>query len=138
MDLIYDSRPTRKDRKHLDDRLMGFNGYQIKGYAFEGFLYKIINDSNKVIAGIDCLMGGGWVEIVSLWVSKQYRKKEIGKRLLLEAEKTAKEKACHGSYLYTYSFQAPRFYEKNGYTIFGVLENYYKNHSKFYMKKSLK
>jgi N-acetylglutamate synthase-like GNAT family acetyltransferase len=55
------------------------------------------------------MIGGGWVEIISLWVSEDNRKKRIGERLLFEAEKTAKKKDCHSSYLYTYSFQAPAF-----------------------------
>lgn len=137
MKLIYADRPDKNDRKYLDDKLMGFNGDIIKGYVFNNFLYKLTDESGAIIAGIDCMIGGGWVEIISLWVSEENRKKQIGQRLLSEAEKTAKEKGCHGAYLYTYSFQAPAFYEKQGYSIFGALENYYKKHSKFYMKKRL-
>ena len=137
MKLIYNDNPTQKDKKYLDDKLMGFNGYKINGYAFNNFLYKITDESGSIIAGVDCIFGGGWLEIISLWVSEQNRKKRIGEKLLYEAEKTAKNKGCHGSYLYTYSFQARAFYEKKGYEIFGVLENYYKTHSKLYMKKNL-
>jgi ribosomal protein S18 acetylase RimI-like enzyme len=137
MELIYNDKPDQKDQKYLDDKLNGLNGKRIKGYVFKSFLYKITDDSGLMIAGIDCILGGGWLEIISLWVSEHNRKKKIGESLLFEAEKTAKEQACHSSYLYTYSFQAPVFYEKNGYKIFGILENYYRDHSKFYMKKRL-
>ena len=137
MQLIYNDKPDQKDQKYLDDKLMGFNGNRIKGYVFKSFLYKMIDDSGLMIAGIDCIVGGGWLEIISLWVSEHNRKKKIGESLLFEAERTAKEKGCHSSYLYSYSFQAPAFYEKKGYKIFGILENYYQNHSKFYMKKRL-
>ncbi|MBU4133674.1 MAG: GNAT family N-acetyltransferase [Proteobacteria bacterium] len=75
--------------------------------------------------------------MISLWVSEENRKKQIGERLLFKAERTAKKKGCHSACLYTYSFQAPAFYEKHGYSIFGILENYYKKHSKLYMKKRL-
>ena len=137
MELIYSGKPTQKDKKYLDDKLMGFNGDKIKGYAFKNFLYKMTDESGSIIAGVDCVLGGGWLEIISLWVSQHNRKKKMGERLLRKAEKTAREQACHSSYLYTYSFQARAFYEKNGYKVFGVLENYYKNHSKLYMKKNL-
>ena len=40
-------------------------------------------------------------------------------------------------YLSTYSFEAPRFYEKLGYEIFGRLEDFPPGHTKFYMRKSL-
>ncbi len=137
MKLIYTDKPDIKDQRYLDNKLMGFNYDKIKGYAFKKFLYKMTDESDLMIAGIDCMLGGGWLEIISLWVSERNRKKKIGEKLLFEAEKTAKEQACHGAYLYTYSFQAPVFYEKNGYKVFGVLENYHKNYAKFYMKKSL-
>lgn len=38
-------------------------------------------------------------------------------------------------FMYSYSFQAREFYEKQGYQVFGSLENYYQTHSKLYMKK---
>lgn len=137
INLVYNDQPNKKDQKYLDDKLMGFNGNKIKGYAFKGFLYKMTDESGSMIAGIDCILGGGWLEIISLWVLEHYRKKRLGERLLFEAEKIAKEQTCHSSYLYTYSFQAPGFYENYGYKTFGILENYYKNHSKLYMKKKL-
>lgn len=137
MDLIYDHKPNQRDQKYLDDELMGFNGNEIKGYSFKEFLYKMTDESGLMIAGIDCIFGGGWLEIISLWVSENNRKKKIGDKLLFEAEKKAIDQGCHSSNLYTYSFQALNFYEKNGYKIFGILENYYKHHSKFYMKKKL-
>ncbi len=31
---------------------MGFNGNRIKGYVFKSFLYKMIDDSGLMIAGI--------------------------------------------------------------------------------------
>ena len=137
MDIVYSEKPDQNDRKYLDDKLMGFNGDKIKGYAFNNFLYKVTDDTGLLVAGIDCIYGGGWLEIISLWVSDNHRKRNIGERLLLKAEKTAMEKDCNGSYLYTYSFQAPAFYQKYGYKIFGVLENYYECHSKIYLKKKL-
>jgi ribosomal protein S18 acetylase RimI-like enzyme len=137
MELIYNDKPDQKDQKYLDDKLMGFNGKRIKSYVFKSFLYKMTDDSGLMIAGIDCILGGGWLEIISLWVSENNRKKKIGEKLLFEAEKKATAQGCHSSNLFTYSFQAPVFYEKNGYKIFGILENYYRDHSKFYMKKKL-
>lgn len=137
MDIIYSEKPNQDDRNYLDDKLMGFNGDKIKGYAFNNFLYKVTDDSGSIIAGIDCIFGGGWLEVISLWVSDNHRGKNIGEKLLLKAEKMAIKRGCHSSYLYTYSFQAPEFYQNYGYEIFGVLDNYYECHSKIYLKKKL-
>ena len=81
MKLIYNDKPDQKDQKYLDDKLMGLNGKRIKGYVFKSFLYKMTDDSGLMIAGIDCILGGGWLEIISLWVSENNRKKKIGEKL---------------------------------------------------------
>ena len=39
------------------------------------------------------------------------------------AEETAIKQNCHGAYLYTYSFQSPKFYEKFGYEVSGKLKD---------------
>ena len=41
------------------------------------------------------------------------------------------------SWLDTHSFQARPFYEKLGYTVFGVLENFPPGHTRYYLRKSL-
>jgi hypothetical protein len=58
MKLIYNYKPDQKDQQYLDDKLMGFNGNRIKGYVFKNFLYKMTDDSDLMIAGIDCIVGG--------------------------------------------------------------------------------
>ncbi len=78
MKLIYDANP---DQKHLDDKLMGFDGNKIKGYGFTNFIYKMTNKSGLMITGIDCIFAGRWLEIISSWVSKNHFKIYMTKRL---------------------------------------------------------
>jgi len=137
MNLTYHPVPEKNDQQFLEDQLIGFNSEKIQGYGFETFLYKMEDDSGCMVAGIDCDMCGGWLYIISLWVDEKHRGQGIGDRLLAAAERKAKEKGCHGSHLYTYSFQAPEFYEKHGYDKIASLEGFCGDHSKFFMKKHL-
>jgi hypothetical protein len=52
-------------------------------------------------------------------------------------EEEAKKKGCKLVHLDTYSFQAPEFYKKQGYDIFGILDGYPEGIKRYYLKKDL-
>src|SRR3981189_1967853 len=54
-----------------------------------------------------------WV-IAWLWVAPPRRGEGLGARLLQQAEDAARDRGCVGAYLYTFSFQAPHFYQRRG------------------------
>jgi ribosomal protein S18 acetylase RimI-like enzyme len=129
--------PPINEIELLEEKLFQHNCSEIENYTYENFVIKSVDDSNSIIAGIHCQIGGGWLYIASLWVDEKYRQQGMGKMLLAQAEKIAIQKKCSGVYLYTYSFQSPQFYEKLGYKTFGTLENFCSDNSKLYMKKKL-
>ena len=137
MNIVFIESPTQKEQQYFEDKLLGFNESKIDGYSYDNFVYKIIDDSNLIVAGINCEVGGGWLYIVGLWVAKNHRGKGFGQKLLVTSEIKAMEKGCHSSYLFTYDFQAPIFYEKYGYKVFGKLDKFCDNHVKLFMKKRL-
>jgi ribosomal protein S18 acetylase RimI-like enzyme len=137
MNLIYSEMPIQKDIEFLESELLGFNRGKIENYGYDRFIYKYLDKFDSITAGIDCQVGCGWLYIVSLWIEESDRRKGIGNALLSAAEQKAVEKGCHSAYLYTYSFQSPEFYEKNGYITFGKLENFCGDHEKLFLKKRL-
>ena len=137
MNLTLIKTPTDREKQDLDDLLMDYNRSESDGFAYDEFLYKFTDSSDTMIAGIHAEIGNGWLCVISLWVEKTHRKNRLGEKLLQAAEKKAMENGCHGSYLYTYTFQAPGFYEKYGYEIFGKLEDFSANNAKLFMKKNL-
>ena len=60
-----------------------------------------------------------------------------GSALLRVAESLAREAGCVEVKLDTYEFQAKPFYEKHGYSVFGVLEGYPANTRTYYLRKAL-
>lgn len=80
-------------------------------------------DTGEASSGI---WGGilyGWLFIELLHVAVSDRHQGLGSRLLTAIENAAREQGCVGAWLSSYAFQAPGFYEKNGYEQFGELES---------------
>jgi GNAT superfamily N-acetyltransferase len=76
------------------------------------------------------ISGGIWGDILYdrlfvelLFVAESDRGHGLGSRLLTLLEDAAQEQGCAGAWLNTYDFQAPGFFEKNGYEQFGELAN---------------
>ncbi len=79
----------------------------------------------------------GWLHVSILWLHETARRQGYGERLLALAEQEAVRRGCHAAHLDTMSFQALPFYEKNGYTVFGVLNDLPVGHSRYFLKKAL-
>jgi GNAT superfamily N-acetyltransferase len=78
-----------------------------------------------------------WLHVRILWVHESHRNMGLGRRLLHEAEKEAQRRGCHSVHLDTHDFQAETFYLRNGYEIFGVLEDLPAGHRRIYLRKRL-
>jgi GNAT superfamily N-acetyltransferase len=95
------------------------------------------DEAGELVGGIYGDMVWEWLHIQILWVADAYRGQDTGTRLLGMIEREASQHGCHGSHLETTGFQALNFYQKNGYIIFGELENKPTGHTWYYLKKPL-
>ena len=66
----------------------------------------------------------GWFDINVLFVEEANRGCRLGSALMRHAEEEAYSKGCRYARVATGSHQAPGFYEKIGYTLYGSLENF--------------
>ncbi len=78
-----------------------------------------------------------WLYVKYLWVTEAKRGGGLGKRLLDAAEHVAAERGCTGVWLHTLSFQAPAFYERQGYRKFGEIPDFPKGHKRLFYRKTL-
>jgi GNAT superfamily N-acetyltransferase len=78
-------------------------------------------DSGEAISGVWGTTLYGWLFIELLYVAQPDRRQSLGSRLLTAVEDAAHENGCAGSWLTAYAFQAPGFFEKNGYERFAGL-----------------
>lgn len=99
---------------------------------------KVLKDINgNVIGGINSILYYCWntMYIDMLWVAEKCRKNGHGSKLLNYIERLAQEEGCTLIHLETMDFQAKDFYTKNGYDVFGELDNVPNSHKRYYMRK---
>lgn len=113
--------------KHFPDDLKG---------RYEEVNLLLRNADGQILGGIVGEICWNWLEIHYLFVDEPFRKSGYGTKLLNEAEKIAKEKQCEFVKLDTLSFQALDFYIKQGYEVYGQIENAGR-HTHYYMKKDI-
>ena len=97
----------------------------------------IKDKKDEIVGGVFGEPFGGWLYISVLWVKKTLRNNGFGTKLMDIIEDEAKKLGCTNVHLDTFSFEAPRFYERRGYEVFALLDDYPKGHSKYFLKKKL-
>lgn len=141
MSLYITKELNKKDKQYIDDELYKFNlkhfPVDLRGRYEEVSLF--LKDDNGVVrGGILAEVCWNWLEIHTFMIDEDIRKSGFGTKLLLELEEIALEKECDFIKVDTLSFQALGFYEKNGYRVFGSLDNVGRDYKHYYLKKNLK
>lgn len=106
--------------------------------AFNWLPLTFLARSEGIIRG--GLLGGtgwNWLYVDVLWVDEACRGKGYGSALLAAAEKEAQTRGCSGVYFDTFGSQALPFYQKHGYSVFGVLEDYPPGSRRSFLQKRL-
>lgn len=131
---------TEEEVEYISDEIMHFNSRMVPFTQKETPIFKryVIKDNNQVIAGINAIIyHWGILFIDELFVSETHRHKKLGSYLIKKVEDEAREIGATLSHTDTFDFQAKGFYIKQGYTVFGILEDCPKDHKRFYLSKTL-
>jgi GNAT superfamily N-acetyltransferase len=78
-----------------------------------------------------------WLYIAKLWIDDEHRGAGHGSSLMTAAEEHGRARGCIGAYLDTFEYQARPFYEKLGYSLFGILEGYPPGYRQYHLAKAL-
>ena len=73
------------------------------------------DDAGRLVAGISGWTWGTCAGIAMLWVHEDQRGQRWGSRLMRAAEDEARRRGCVQITVSSFTFQAPSFYEKQGY-----------------------
>jgi GNAT superfamily N-acetyltransferase len=137
--ITFEESPSATDMDTIHKGLDQFNQTHVRRADWQPFAV-FVRDANDCIVG--GLVGGaywGWLYIKLFWLSEQVRHQGYGSRLLAMAEQEAIKRGCSYAHLDTMSFQALPFYERHGYTVFGVLDDMPagSGERRFWLKKTL-
>jgi GNAT superfamily N-acetyltransferase len=120
-DLVLSDTPEPEADRLLGDGLNAYND-AITG-ADRLPLHVLVKDqaSGAVLGGIAGRTSLGLLFIDMVYLPEALRGANIGTRMLEMAEAEARRRGCRAGVLYTISFQAPGFYRRLGWRIFGEI-----------------
>jgi ribosomal protein S18 acetylase RimI-like enzyme len=84
----------------------------------------VVKDQEKVVGGLLAWTPIMNLAIENIWLDEGYRGRGHGTKLVLDAERIAKEHGCIACQICSLSFQAPEFFQKLGYETFGIDDGY--------------
>ena len=98
----------------------------------------VLRDSDdEVVGGVIGSTFWNWFHVNLMWIREDLRGQSYGEQLLALAEDEARKRGAEHAYLDTFSFQAPEFYKKFGYQVYGELDDFPTGHRLYFMTKDL-
>ncbi|MGI2328599.1 GNAT family N-acetyltransferase [Planococcus sp. YIM B11945] len=95
------------------------------------------DEDEGIIGGITGTCYWQHMHIDFLWVDEAQRGQGIAEQLMGQMEEYARSLKCRLMIVETFSFQAPGFYRKQGFTEAGKIEDHPAGHSFYYFQKRL-
>jgi len=89
----------------------------------------------KLIGGITADLVWSWLYVRLLWVNAPWRGRGLGTALLRAAEERAVAEGAIGALVDTADHQAPDFYRKLGYTVFGTVPDLPPGRTNYFLQK---
>lgn len=99
---------------------------------------KKLNSDGEPVAMLAGRTFGNWFYLESFWLAASERGQGLGSQMLAEAERIAKARGCSFVLLDTLDFQAKPFYQRHGYQVQWVQQDYpWAGGAKYFMTKVL-
>jgi GNAT superfamily N-acetyltransferase len=114
-----------------------YNREQAGDNKFQRLCFVLHGPDEEIVGGVLGEVYWGWLYVDLLWVQDDLRGRGYGHRLMTVIEQQAQQRGAKNAYLDTFSFQALDFYERQGYQVFGELEDYPPGHQRYFLKKRL-
>jgi len=121
----------------IEDSLVAYNVAAARPYDRRPLHVFLRDADGRTIGGLTGLTNWEWLYIDCFWLPEDKRGEGLGGRLLEAAEEEARKRGCRHVRLFSYSFQAPEFYQRHGYQVFGVLEGYPPGERQVWLRKDL-
>lgn len=123
-----------QDRQFVIRALVGYNDAQAAPESFQD-LTVLSRRDGEIVGGLFGYTHWNWLFIKQLWVAAAFRKRGLGRSLMRSAEQEAHRRGCLHAHCDTFDFQALPFYQKLGYHIFGQLDDYPTDHTRYFLHK---
>ena len=136
MQVRLENTESQKSQK-IGELIRSYNRSKREVAESEPLNLYVEDDSGELMAGLVAETFGNWLEIEYLFVTENLRVQGIGSQLLQQAESEAKKRNCRFAFVNTFQFQAPAFYQKQGYKEVFTLKDYPYIGQRHYYQKDL-
>lgn len=130
---IQPGTPETADEIH--DRLRDYNARRITDY--DEFSFCVRDEDGALLGGVAASRDLDCVTVDYLFVDEAARGQGLGAALLARAEEEARRQGARRVILNTFSFQAPGFYDRQGYRCFGKVEPCLGEYGQYFYVKEL-
>lgn len=117
--------------------ISAFNQQQAGPDSAKNLCFVVKAPDGEVVGGVIGTTYWNWLSVELMWLKEELRGQGYGRQLLTLAEEEGRRRGATHAHLDTFSFQAPGFYEKHGYRVFGELKDFPPGHTRYYMVKEL-
>ena len=125
------------DIQAVRDGLTTYNLQFLPDAEYKPLQVFVRGSDGNVVGGLIGTTSWGWLYVYLFWVDESLRGNDYGSKMLAIAEQEALRRGCHHAHLDTLDFQAPDFYENQGYILWGELEDFPVGHKRYFYKKEL-
>ena len=133
------------DVVYVDQPEWGIIGQGISNYNKEQagddrdktLCFVLYGPNQEAVGGVIGATYWDWLHIDLMWVKEEFRGRGYGHRLLALAEEEARRRGAKKVHLDTFSFQAPDFYRRHGYQVFGELRDFPPGHQRYFLARQL-
>lgn len=96
------------------------------------------DQNENIVAGLTARETLGRMYVRLLWVADECRGHGLGRKMMAQMEKEAKQRLCSHIYIDTAGFQAPEFYERLGYHEMARFEKFMGDYDRIFYVKEMK
>ncbi|EAG6101716.1 GNAT family N-acetyltransferase [Listeria monocytogenes] len=113
-------------------------GYDIPKSDAVHIGYAALNEYGEIVGGVTAKISYGELHVSLLSVDQNTQGSGVGLELMAQIERYGRANNCHHISLTTFSYQAPEFYKKCGFTELGRVKDFpIKGEEKFFFIKYL-
>jgi ribosomal protein S18 acetylase RimI-like enzyme len=135
--IVYEEKPEESAWGIIGRGVATYNKEQAGDDSYTRLCFVLQGPDQEVVGGIIGATYWDWFYLDLLWVKEDLRRQGYGQQLLSKSEDIARERGAKNVFLDTFSFQAPEFYQKYGYQVYGELPDFPTGHQRFFLTKQL-
>lgn len=132
--IVYEEKPAWGI---IGPGISDFNEQQAGPDQGKNLCFVLKGPDEEIVGGVIGATYWNWLYVDLMWLREDFRGRGYGHQLLELAEAEARKRGAKHAHLDTFSFQAPEFYKKYGYEVFGVLQDFPTGHQRYFMSKEL-